>query len=179
MSNLEIIDDWLPQDIYERLRHHCDYISFEGVENPADGVFYPGVSLDIPETVLQFFGRPKWIFMRLSLAGVPTPHQAHTDRLMGRRSLMYYVTRLEHCRGGTSLVRHKATGMYRNPTTQLEEDYWKRDTNAPQAWEIYEMAEMLPNRAVMFDADLMHRAEPVGGFGTDSKNGRLVLTAFY
>lgn len=179
MSNLEIIDDWLPQDIFDLLRHHCDHIPFDGVENPVDEVFYPGVSVDIPQSVLQFFGRPKFIFMRLSLAGVPTPHQAHTDMLMGDRSLMFYLTRAEHAQGGTSLVRHKTTGMYSNPTSKLEEDYWKRDTNNPHAWEIYEMADMVPNRAVMFDAKLMHRAEPIGGFGTDSKNGRLVLTAFY
>lgn len=176
---LEIIDDFLPQDVFEHLRTHCDKLDYSGVVNPADNVLYPGISIEIPEITMQFLGRPKYAFLRLSLEGIPTPHQAHTDMLMGHRSLMFYVNRPEHCRGGTSLVQHKETGMYRNPVNSAEEALWKQDTNNPDMWEVYEMAEMVPNRAVLFDAELMHRAEPIGGFGTDAKNGRLVLTAFY
>ena len=179
MSKLEIIDDFLPAEVFEQLRNHCDNISYEGVINPADNVLYPGISIDIPELTLQFLGRPRYTFMRLSLEGIPTPHQAHTDMLMGHRSLMFYLNRPEHCRGGTSLVQHKETGMYRNPVSAEEEALWKRDTNNPEMWEVYELAEMVSNRCVMFDAELMHRAEPIGGFGNNAQNGRLVLTAFY
>lgn len=179
LSNFEIIDDFLPAELFIQLREHCDKVDYSGVVNPADGVLYPGISTDIPQNILQFFGRPKFIFMRLSLKGVPVPHQAHSDTLMGNESLMFYLTRHEHCKGGTSLVRHKESGLWRNPTTSKGEEIWKRDTNVPEAWEIYDMAQMQPNRAVLFDANLMHRAEPIGGFGDSPFNGRLVLTAFY
>lgn len=179
MSNFEIIDDFLPADVFAMLRKHCDEISYAGVVNPVDKIVYPDISIDIPYKVKQFLGAPKTMFMRLSLAGVKAPHQAHTDTLMGTQSLMLYLTRLIHCRGGTSLVRHNETGMTSDPLTFEEEAIWRRDTNNPRAWHVYDMAIMVPNRAVLFDAKLMHRAEPVGGFGTDAKNGRLVLTAFY
>lgn len=179
MGNFEIIDDFLPSSVFSALREHCDKIPFQGVVNPIDGVIYPDISVDIPKAVRAFLGSPKTVFMRLSLLGVKAPHQAHTDTLMGRESLMLYLSRPEHCRGGTSLVKHIETGMTSDPKTKEEEAIWKRDTNNPRAWMVYDIAVMQPNRAVMFDASLMHRAEPVGGFGTDAKNGRLVLTAFY
>lgn len=179
MARFEIIDDFLPADIFAALRRHCDHVSYAGVTNPVDGVLYPNISLDIPAAVVEFLGKPKTAFMRLSLKGVKAPHQAHTDTLMGDRSLMLYLSRVEHCKGGTALVQHIPTGMYSDPFDEEEEEIWKRDTNQPDCWEIYEMADMQPNRAVFFNAHLMHRAEPVGGFGTDAKNGRLVLTAFY
>lgn len=179
MNNFQIIDDFLPADVFKLLREHCDKVLFGGVANPADGVTYPGISTDIPQVVKQFFGRPKFLFMRLSLAGVPVPHQAHDDSLMGSESLMFYLNRPEHVKGGTSLVRHRFTGLFRKPATKGEETVWQTDTNNPEAWEVYELAEMQSNRAVLFDASLMHRAEPVGGFGDSPSNGRLVLTAFY
>lgn len=179
MSNFDIIDDFLPAEVFSALRKHCDKISYQGVVNPVDGIVYPDISVDIPEQVKLFMGNPKTIFMRLSLCGVKAPHQAHTDTLMGRESFMLYLCRSEHCQGGTSLVEHIETGMRSDPKNQEEEAIWKRDTNNPKAWRAYDMARMQPNRAVFFAASLMHRAEPVGGFGTDAKNGRLVLTAFY
>lgn len=177
--NMEILDNYLPPELFAKLREHCDGLSYEGVTNPVDGVFYPGISLEIPDYVKPYFGHPKFMFMRLSLAGVPVPHQAHTDTVMGQLSLMFYLNRQEHARGGTSLVRHLETGMITDPQTVEEEQIWKRDTNIPRAWEIYEISKMQPNRAVVFPANLMHRAEPLGGFGSTPQDGRLVLTAFY
>lgn len=175
----DIIDKFLPDDVFAKLREHCDHISYEGVTNPVDGVVYPGISIDIPDYVKVYFGRPKTMFMRLSLPGMKAPHQAHTDTLMGQESLMLYLTRQKYCSGGTSLVEHRKTGMRSDPRDVDELAVWQNDTNNPDAWFVYELAEMLPNRAAIFNASLMHRAEPIGGFGTDAKNGRLVLTAFY
>lgn len=179
MSHFTIQDNFLPAEVFTRLRKHCDEISYKGVVNPVDGVMYPDISVDIPDEVLKYLGNYRTAFMRLSLTGVKAPHQAHTDTMMGTRSLMLYLCRPQHCRGGTSLVKHIETGMTSDPSSKEEESIWQRDTNTPSAWMIHDIALMMSNRAVMFDASLMHRAEPVGGFGTDAKNGRLVLTAFY
>lgn len=179
MSAFKIIDDFLPADVFDMLRRHCDTLNYQGVVNPVDKIVYPDISVDIPAKVREFLGRPKTAFMRLSLAGVKAPHQAHTDTLMGTQSMMLYLTRARHCQGGTSLVQHIETGMRSDPRTLEEEAIWQRDTNNPHAWMVYDIAIMAPNRAVFFDANLMHRAEPVGGFGSNPLNGRLVLTAFY
>jgi hypothetical protein len=98
---------------------------------------------------------------------------------MGGYSLMVYLNRPQDCRGGTSLVRHVETGMDSNPRNEEEEAIWKRDTNKREAWEVTEMCPMRANRACVFPAERMHRAEPVGGFGHDQRHGRMVMTAFF
>lgn len=182
-----IIDDFLDQ--FDALRAYADDADYQTIENPVDQVRYPGICSVIPEDVRNevqdrlsiVTGREieiTYLFMRLSLAGVPVPHQAHTDISMGTYSLMLYLTRGEHCQGGTSLVRH-LNGMDRNPISAEEEALWKRDTNEPSQWNPYMTCEMRPNRAFIFDAALMHRAAPLNGFGDSPHNGRLVLTAFF
>lgn len=184
-----IVDNFLPS--WKLLREYLDSAPFADVVNPVDSVRYPGICTVLPDTIkvevpkrlAEIHGQPVKInalFMRLSLKGVDAPHQAHTDSTMGQRSLMLYMNRFEHCVGGTSLVRHLATGMESDiALTPYLQRVWLRDTNRPTAWSIVSMAHMEPNRAFLFDSRLMHRAEPVGGFGTNKKNGRLVLTAFY
>lgn len=119
------------------------------------------------------------LFLRRSLAGCKAPHQAHTDFSMGQFSLMVYLNRAEHCRGGTALLRNRETGEESNPTDAYGEQVWRRDTNNPAAWDKTLMCAMKPNRAFIFKADLYHRAEPIGGFGADSKDGRMVMTMFF
>jgi hypothetical protein len=185
---LTIRDDFFPS--FDIVREWADNALYDEYRSPVDGVIYPGINADIPDWIrahtqaeLQAItGSPreiKHIFTRLSLEGNKAPHQAHTDSTMGGYSLMVYLNRPQDCRGGTSIVRHRETGMYSNPKDAIEEYVWKRDTNRPQAWEIIDICWMEPNRACIFPAELMHRAEPVGGFGKDAKHGRLVLTAFF
>lgn len=179
-----VIDHFLPD--LQGWREWADTATYEDVVNPLDGVSYPGICKDVPaygtrkrlESVMGSAVRINTIFTRLSLAGVPVPHQAHTDAVMGQFSLMVYLNRAEHCRGGTSLVRH-VNGMDRNPLDEEQRMTWERDTNIPEMWKPYSMCNMQPNRAFIFQADLMHRAEPIGGFGDSPENGRLVLTAFF
>lgn len=182
---IHLFDDFLDADVYESFRSHIETnVRFDGATNPIDGVTYPGISVDIPEDVKRAVMKaikPKehFLFMRLSLAGVPVPHQAHTDSTMGKYSLMLYLNRPEHCQGGTSLVLHKKTGLMTDPRDQFEQRIWELDTNKRSAWEAYDQIDMKSNRMAVFPANLMHRAEPTGGFGTDARDGRLVLTMFF
>lgn len=182
-----VIDNFL--DRFSDLRNHCDGVSFGDLVNPLDGVSYPGISTDIPPEVVDevvsklsgAVGRPVsdiTIFMRMTTAGTDAPHQAHTDALMGDVALLVYLNRESECDGGTSFVSHTETGMDSNPQTIEEVSVWERDTNEYFQWDVIEEVEMHPNRAVIFDSRLMHRAEPPGGFGDSSTTGRLVLTCF-
>lgn len=188
MGNHLIIDNFLND--FESFRDHCDGVDYKGVENPVDGVFYPGVSADIPdhiaaEVVLKLnecFGveiKPGEMFLRLSTASVDAPHQAHTDATMGQYGMMLYLNRLEDCIGGTSFVIHKETGLCENPVNKKQEDIWRQDTNNRDSWSILDMCSMIPNRVCIFDANKMHRAEPIGGFGVNAFDGRLVLVFFF
>lgn len=178
-----IIDDFLPQEVWERFRAELDSADFSPKVNPADGVSYPDILIEIPDDVLsrvrEVTGEQAMIFVRRSLKGTPCPHQAHNDALMGKWSLMLYLNREEHCRGGTSLVEHKIVGMREGPVTELDLLVWERDTNNPKYWNVWHQFDMKPNRAVVFPSCLMHRAEPVGGFGTSNYDGRMVLTGFF
>jgi hypothetical protein len=188
MDSEIIVDNFLND--FDSFRVHCDNVSYGGIVNPADNVFYPGVSLDIPKSVqaevvsqvISVMGRDikvNAMFLRLSTKGMDAPHQSHTDSVMGNYSLMLYMNKVEDCEGGTSLVLHKNTGLCSTPINEKQLKVWQDDTNNAEAWQITDIAAMIPNRAFIFDADFMHRAEPVGGFGDNEKNGRLVLTMFY
>ena len=178
-----IIDDFLND--FDSFREYCDGLDYDGVTNPQDGVFYDGVSIEVPEyikdEVRQKLGSDhiNALFLRLSTYDMIAPHQAHTDAIMGSKSLMLYMNRLEDCEGGTSLLMHKRTGLNCHPVNEKQLKTWQQDMNDPDAWQVHNICNMFPNRAFVFDANLMHRAEPIGGFGHNQSNGRLVLTAFY
>lgn len=177
-----IIDNFLGD--FDSFRAHCDTLNYDGMVNPADGVFYPGVTIDIPqnikEEVLRKMGFSSGtIFLRLTLEGFDVPHQAHNDALMGRIGMILYLNRTAHAGGGTSFVRHVDEGMEDGPTTVEQEAIWKRDTNIPDKWEITGMAEMKPNRALIFKTEQMHRAEPPNAFGKTPQDGRLVMVGFF
>lgn len=174
---------------FESFRAICDNLDYEGVTNPADGVFYPGVSLSIPadiqaevkQKIEGHLGCPivvNAMFVRLSKTGTYAPHQAHTDIVMGQKSFMLYLNRQADCLGGTALVKHES-GMDRTPTDLDSFNLWQEDHSSPDKWTVEEMCDMEQNKACIFDANLMHRAHPIGGFGHDNRTGRLVLTAFF
>lgn len=179
-----IVDNFLPD--FDDWRAWADGCRFADEVNPVDGVAYPLICRDVPTWGMQqrlvgIMGAPvsiRSIFLRLSPAGVPVPHQAHNDASMGRYSCMVYLNRPEHCQGGTALVRH-LTGFDSQPAIEVESALWHRDMNKQDHWLPYLTCEMKPNRAFVFRSDLMHRAEPVGGFGTTPQDARLVMTAFF
>lgn len=173
-----IIDSFHPE--YEQLRELADVCDYRDVVNPDDGVIYPGIcpmeDLGIAELLAQAIGRPVSInkqFLRLSLAGCEPPHWAHHDGVMGDYSLMLYLCRPEHCKGGTALLEHVQHGL------DVPEDIWRRDTNRRERWQVTSTCPMASNRAFIFRSGLWHAAMPFGGFGQDAYDGRLVLTAFF
>lgn len=178
-------DKFLPEDIYEKLKAYALSCDFAGIENPIDGVFYPDINIDIPEdiknhvkwkisTVTGVEPKDDLMFLRMSKRGVFCPHIHHHDRSHGKYSLMLYLN--THDEGGTSLVRHKATGCTYAPE---DPDCILDDTNNVDKWTAYHNPGMNENTAVLFDAGLMHRAESVGGFGETQEEARIVLTCFF
>jgi hypothetical protein len=167
---------------FPEFRHYLDHISYEGVVNPADGVFYPGVSLEIPEyfrtQVEMAIGKPKYLFLRLSPEGITNPNGAHTDDLMAKYGMIIYLNRQEHCQGGTALITHES-GMNTSPKTPEEVALWERDKKNPDKWTIDAMYEMEENKAVIIPCNHFHRSEPVDGFGDVPRNARLVMVGFF
>lgn len=175
------IDDFLPKWVFEGVDEFARAQDYTGGHCPNDGVTYPDVCEKIPTILSQYVQAATGLeieteFFRLTTENTAgAPHQAHTDSIMGRYTFILYMQDGE---GGTSLVRHKETGMNSNPESAYELRIWERDTNVPEAWDIEYLFEMKANRAVMYPSRMMHRAEPIGGFGDSARNGRLVYTAF-
>lgn len=182
-----VVDDFLPE--FQELQAYARTAKFTDVVNDADGVTYPLICADIPDhlklavfrEIAMIHGSPQspTIFMRRSPAGVPCPHQVHSDASMGTHSLMLYLNAEEDCEGGTSFLSHRLTGIAYNPELPEAVAVIVSDQNSPDAWHVNAMASMKPNRAVIFDASALHRAEPIGGFGNTPENTRVVLTCFF
>lgn len=164
-------------DVFQEWARTRDY---SAMENPGDGVEYPDISTDIPETYqmvivdlleeltgLSITGYT--MFFRLMTKNTPTPpHQAHHDAIMGQYTAIMYINPGE---GGTSILEHKDGAV--------SDEVVMRDTNNYSAWKIKHMIRIKPNRMVVYNSDLIHRAEPVDGFGSSPDDGRLVLTVFF
>jgi hypothetical protein len=182
-----VIDDFLPE--FDELQKYALTATFTDVVNEADGVTYPLICADIPShlkfaiysSLEKHFRAPvsPTIFMRRSPAGVHCPHQVHSDLSMGDYSLMLYLNDAKHCQGGTSFLSHRSLGTAYHPELPEAVAVVEADQNNAPAWRVREMAAMKPNRAVIFDASRLHRAEPVGGFGDTPENTRVVLTCFF
>jgi hypothetical protein len=190
MSNeVVIIDDFIRD--FPAFNKHVRSLPFKGEVNPQDGIEYPDISADIPEDVkreviqnleeaMGWKVQMNLLFLRNTSKGTQTaPHQAHTDTIMGTHIFLLYMQD-GPAGAGTSLVRHKELGFDKDPITEEQFEAWKRDVNDYDAWEITDLIRMKKNRAAcgIWSAK-MHRAEPVEGFGSKSKDGRIALIGFY
>jgi Family of unknown function (DUF6445) len=82
-----------------------------------------------------------------------------------------YLTLPEHCRGGTSLFRHKPTNRFE---AALDESF---DYTNPEPWEEVYRVDMKFNRMVIYPGRLFH--SPTAPFFGDSiENARLTQTMF-
>lgn len=182
-----IIDNFTPD--FAELQKFARTAEFTDVVNDFDGVTYPLICSNIPDhfklgvlsLIAKHFALPisPTMFLRRSPKGVPCPHQVHSDASMGRYSLMLYLNAEDDCEGGTSFLSHRATGIGYNPQLPEAATIVTADQNNSQAWDVRDRVNMHPNRAVIFDAARLHRAEPVGGFGDTPENTRVVLTCFF
>ncbi len=183
-----VLHDFL--DNYKLLRSHADTLDFKGEVNPYDGVEYPNISADVPDVIKNevisklggLFGAPLKsanIFMRLSLDGDIPPHAAHNDVIMGQYTFMLYLNRPEHCKGGTSFVKHKELDMRNGPDGEEGLAAWESDTNKREKWDRLDTVKMETNKALAFNSSMMHWAESPYAFGGSAKDGRLMLICFF
>ena len=179
-----VFSDFL--DHFEELRSFSKECEFSAIENPVDKAVYPFICRDLPiqvehdvhSALENRIGRKPEIntlFMRMSPAGVHVPHIAHTDNSMGKYSLMLYL----NDQGGTSFLRHKETGICAAPESQKFVELVSKDQNEIEKWDRVYTVLASPNRALIFESNFFHCADPVGGFGTDQSDARIVLTAFF
>ncbi len=175
------------------VREKLNRAEFGTVESPVDGIKYPFIDTSVAEEhrdeigigLVGLLDRPlkiNWLFTRLSPEGVVAPHQVHTDASMGQYSAMIYMNYDIHARRygmGTSILKHRNGTLNEHPTDAIGEGLWARDCNMPDRWLTTAFCPARENRAFVFDSKLLHRAEPLGGFGLARENARCVMTCFF
>ena len=125
---------------------------------------------------------------RLTLAGDRGDTGVHIDP--AAYSGILFLSKPEHCRGGTDFFTHKRTGLDRIPRdmpgirsagysdiNRLIEDVVNRDTNRRSAWDKSFTLPMRYNRLILFNPWLFHDA--ARAFGDRPDNARLVMLMFF
>jgi len=125
---------------------------------------------------------------RLTLATDPKNAPVHVD--VSQWSGILYLSRPEHCRGGTRFFRHKATNTDRAPFNDVEaqtmgyasvaeacDTILGKDGLRPSAWEKTFEIPMRFNRLVLLRPWFWHTSCP--GFGNSVQNGRLIQVMFF
>jgi hypothetical protein len=99
-----------------------------------------------------------------------------------------YLNHAKHCEGGTSIFRHKGTGLYAFPTHEEQQllgpapskgyfDYFCLQEGLDRSkWDEVMRVEMRPNRLVLIRGRLFHSHSWL--FGDRLENGRLVQLYF-
>lgn len=181
---IHVKDNFLEE--FEEFNELARTLEYDGEFNPIDGVDYPDINLTVPQFIedeivawcsdkVERQLQATTCFLRLSMQGTPCPNECHNDLSMGKYAFVMYM---QDGPGGTAFVKHKQTQVFTQPWTATELNACVNDSNTPEAWEVTKMVDMKANRAILYPARVMHRAEPVGGFGDTIEDGRLVLTAF-
>lgn len=170
-------------DSFNELSIHTKSVKFNEEVNVVDGAIYPAITLDIPEHIKTEFKQKiekekgfeisvNVMFLRANPKCASEPYQAHNDLNMGDYTCILYLTEI----GGTAFVSHKETGFNVNDNKYAKE--WLRDCNDFDAWNIDSFCEAKQNRALLFDAEKMHRGEPVEGSGNGS-SARMIMVCFF
>lgn len=179
------IDNALTDFEYRQLLMQIACGKFKDEVNDVDGIVYPLICRDIPESVKlavdnichNFLNRPAinvTEFLRSSPEGVECPNPVHHDGSMGQYSLMLYTSN----RGGTAFVAHNELGVSVACKNSIVNDIIALDSKNIEKWKTLDYAQAIPNRAVIFPAQLMHAAAPIGGFG-EGVTARTVYTRFF
>lgn len=161
--------------------------TFKDEHNPMDGTVYPAINKDICPHVaaeltqgLEFLlGRKvhvEHLFARAMFDGMLAANKIHSDLVMGTRyaSQVYLSEHWPHA-SGTSFWQHKKHGMLhavQSPAPDI-------DCNDLQQFQRVVTVQAQPNLLLAHRGDVWHLAEPIGGWGTQPSNARLVLTCFF
>lgn len=179
-----IVDEFLDKETFEKVQHFAVTADYERVKNPVDTINYPDVivmqdDIGIGERLSRVMGSMvaiKLLVLRRSMRGTPCPEQAHSDISIADStfSAILYLNKEEHCQGGTSLLRHIKSGSQNG-----HQEGWQQDKNKAVAWERMLHARMEPNRLFISPSELIHRSEPIGGFGDTAEDARIVLVCLF
>jgi hypothetical protein len=195
-TSIIIVDDFLDRpDAFRDAALRLDYPNLQGAfpgRNSQQRLEIPGLSQEISRLTgerLRPLSPPRsHAKCRITLAGDQGTARVHVDP--GYWSGILYLSRPEHCHGGTEFFRHRRTGTDCVPTTPealaaagydsfaaMEQGLILKDTLDETAWEKTMEVPMRYNRLLLLRPWLWHTAGP--GFGDGLANGRLIYVMFF
>jgi hypothetical protein len=184
---IQAVDEFFPDFEFDLIRSYAMGLEYKPTVAPFDGQTYQNIGLPVPPAVeerlainltwlLGYKVVPSFVAFRLSPEGSNPPQWAHSDAEVSKFGMFVY---LNDGPGGTVLLRHKRSGMYKHPQTEHELEVWRHDFDDMDQWDVTASIDCKANRAVLLRSELMHAALPKNGFGTDVTDGRLILLAFF
>ena len=196
LNNLIIVDDFI--DSIDQVRQAAlkmDYPDIQGQfpgRNSLQRIRIDGleeqVSQLVGESVIPIDPLESHGKCRLSLASDKGRGKVHIDHCYW--SGLLYLTRPEHCSGGTDFFRHRRTQTDRAPLNgadlaamgyddfdKVHRDLIETEGTDDSKWELTMTVPMRYNRLVLLRPWMWHTAGP--GFGDGIENGRLVYLMFF
>ena len=196
LNNLIIVDDFI--DSIDQVRQAAlkmDYPDIQGQfpgRNSLQRIRIDGleeqVSQLVGESVIPIDPLESHGKCRLSLASDRGRGKVHIDHCYW--SGLLYLTRPEHCSGGTEFFRHRRTQTDRAPLNRADlaamgyddfdkvhRDLIETEGTDDNKWELTMTVPMRYNRLVLLRPWMWHTAGP--GFGDGIENGRVVYLMFF
>ena len=196
LNNLIIVDDFI--DSIDQVRQAAlkmDYPDIQGQfpgRNSLQRIRIDGleeqVSQLVGESVIPIDPLESHGKCRLSVASDKGRGKVHIDHCYW--SGLLYLTRPEHCSGGTDFFRHRRTQTDRAPLNgadlaamgyddfdKVHRDLIETEGTDDNKWELTMTVPMRYNRLVLLRPWMWHTAGP--GFGDGIENGRLVYLMFF
>lgn len=189
-----IIDDFLPASRIDDLRAEAVTLPYYDIR--FGGARYNRLHIRSNdelkpelEAALGFPIDQQHTFFRRNLAGELAKDEVHQDTEVSQFVAILYLNRPEHCRGGTALFRHRATGrdLYpseheirkagKSPKRELEK--FEADWHRKEAWEQTRLLEMKYNRLVAYPCAAFHARFPREAFGTTPDDARTIWLSFF
>ena len=186
---INIVDDFLEENIYESVYQHLSDNEFVKVEVGDKPFWVQYTNEEFDNLILDKLSKIDGVkrecllgFFRVATEEFDTDWRIHADSKVGdirpERALVLYISpSTKEGLHGTAFWKHKDVG-YKMPEDTSDEEanrFLLEEANNLDNWELHSVVGYRPNRAVMYPSVYFHSKYPNTGW----KEGRMVYVMFY
>jgi hypothetical protein len=186
---INVVDDFLEENIYESVYQHLSDNEFIKVEVGDKPFWVQYTNEEFDNLILDKLSKIDGVkrecllgFFRVATEELDTDWRIHADSKVGdirpERALVLYISpSTKEGLHGTAFWKHKDVG-YKMPEDTSDEEanrFLLEEANNLDNWELHSVVGYRPNRAVMYPSVYFHSKYPNTGW----KEGRMVYVMFY
>jgi hypothetical protein len=186
---INVVDDFLEENIYESVYQHLSDNEFVKVEVGDKPFWVQYTNEEFDNLILDKLSKIDGVkrecllgFFRVATEELDTDWRIHADSKVGdirpERALVLYISpSTKEGLHGTAFWKHKDVG-YKMPEDTSDEEanrFLLEEANNLDNWELHSVVGYRPNRAVMYPSVYFHSKYPNTGW----KEGRMVYVMFY